>query len=147
MITTRPQSTCEDRPRAVKESGYDRLAMASIGRPAASRRHEQQSPTRQGVEAKGRLHQDDQGAGDQGMMFGTPATTPKSERCRSPRPRLTKRLEIGAQEGLLDFLRPAAKSRSPGVRERQAVAIEQSSVLDQHTRRGKTSPQKRRSST
>jgi S-adenosylmethionine synthetase len=97
---------------------------------------EQQSPDiAQGVDGKGIYTRDEQGAGDQGMMFGYACDDTKE---LMPMPialahRLTRRLAAVRKKGLLDFVRPDGKSQvSVRYENDRAVAIDTVVVSTQH---------------
>jgi S-adenosylmethionine synthetase len=99
---------------------------------------EQQSPDiAQGVDGKGVYTKEDQGAGDQGMMFGY-ACDETSELMPMPimlAHKLARRLSEVRKRGLVDFLRPDGKSQVT-VRydaQNQPVAIDAVVLSTQHT--------------
>jgi S-adenosylmethionine synthetase len=99
---------------------------------------ERQSPDiAQGVDGKGVYTKEDQGAGDQGMMFGY-ACDETTELMPMPiqlAHKLTKRLADVRKKGLVDFLRPDGKSQVT-VRydaNNQPVAIDTVVLSTQHT--------------
>jgi S-adenosylmethionine synthetase len=138
-ITT---STYVDMPRivreTVKEIGYTHSDMGfdykTCGVLSAI---EQQSPDiAQGVDGKGVYTKEDQGAGDQGMMFGYACDETKE---MMPMPialahRLARRLAFVRKKGILDFVRPDGKSQvSVRYENDRPVGIETVVVSTQHT--------------
>jgi S-adenosylmethionine synthetase len=98
---------------------------------------EQQSPDiAQGVDGKGVYTRDEQGAGDQGMMFGFASDDTKE---LMPMPialahRLTRRLATVRKKNILDFVRPDGKSQVTVRYENDApVAIDTVVVSTQHS--------------
>jgi S-adenosylmethionine synthetase len=98
---------------------------------------EQQSPDiAQGVDGKGVYTKDEQGAGDQGMMFGFACDDTKE---LMPAPiayahRLAKRLAHVRKKGILDFVRPDGKTQvSVKYVDDRPVAIDTVVVSTQHT--------------
>jgi S-adenosylmethionine synthetase len=97
---------------------------------------EQQSPDiAQGVDGKGVYTKDDQGAGDQGMMFGYACDETKEF---MPMPialahRLSRRLASVRKKGTLDWVRPDGKSQvSVRYEDDQPVAIDTVVISTQH---------------
>src|SRR5262252_7126472 len=98
---------------------------------------EQQSPDiAQGVDGKGVYTKDEQGAGDQGMMFGFACDDTKE---LMPAPiayahRLAKRLAHVRKKGILDFVRPDGKTQvSVKYIDDRPVAIDTVVVSTQHS--------------
>src|SRR3954466_9200998 len=98
---------------------------------------EQQSPDiAQGVDGKGVYSKDEQGAGDQGMMFGFACDDTKE---LMPAPiayahRLAKRLAAVRKKGILDFVRPDGKTQvSVKYVDDKPVAIDTVVVSTQHS--------------
>ncbi len=138
-ITT---SAYVDMPKIVRETvreiGYDGSVMGfdwkTCGVLVAI---EQQSPDiAQGVDGKGVYTKDDQGAGDQGMMFGYACDDTKE---LMPMPialahRLTRRLANVRKKGILDFVRPDGKSQvSVRYENDKPVAIDAVVISTQHS--------------
>jgi S-adenosylmethionine synthetase len=118
----------------VKEIGYDdaKLKFNSDSFDYICRIHEQSPDISQGV-TQGEGLYDEQGAGDQGMMFGY-ATNENEEMLPSPiaySHRLLKRLESVRKQGDIDYLRPDAKSQV-SVKYRQGRPEEITSVVVSH---------------
>jgi S-adenosylmethionine synthetase len=98
----------------VGDIGYDdpQLKFSRDNFDYICRIHEQSPDISQGV-SKGEGLYDEQGAGDQGMMFGY-ATDENREMLPSPiaySHRLLKRLEVARIAGDIDYLRPDAKAQ------------------------------------
>ena len=98
---------------------------------------EQQSPDiAQGVDGKGVYTRDDQGAGDQGMMFGYACDETKE---MMPAPialahRLSRRLAYVRKKGILDFVRSDGKSQvSVRYENDRPVAIDTVVISTQHS--------------
>jgi S-adenosylmethionine synthetase len=98
---------------------------------------EQQSPDiARGVDGQGVYTKDDQGAGDQGMMFGYACDETRE---MMPMPialahRLTRRLALVRKKGLLPFVWPDGKSQvSVRYEDDRPVAIDTVVVSTQHT--------------
>jgi S-adenosylmethionine synthetase len=138
-ITT---ETYVDMPRIVRETikeiGYSHSDMGfdykTCGVLSAI---EQQSPDiAQGVDGKGVYSKDEQGAGDQGMMFGFACDDTKE---LMPAPiayahRLAKRLAHVRKKGILDFVRPDGKTQvSVKYVDDKPVAIDTVVVSTQHS--------------
>src|SRR5262249_42088883 len=98
---------------------------------------EQQSPDiARGVAGHGIYTKDDQGAGDQGMMFGYACDETRE---LMPMPialahRLTRRLAVGRKKGIVDFIWPDGKSQvTVRYAEERPVAIDTVVLSTQHT--------------
>jgi S-adenosylmethionine synthetase len=120
--------------RVVKEIGYDdaRLKFYSDSFDYICRIHGQSPDISQGV-TQGEGLYDEQGAGDQGMMFGY-ATSESKEMLPVPiaySHRLLKRLETVRKNGEIGYLRPDAKSQV-SVRYREGRPVEITSVVVSH---------------
>src|SRR4051794_4571810 len=137
-ITT---ETYVDMPRIVRETikeiGYSHSDMGfdykTCGVLSAI---EQQSPDiAQGVDGKGVYTKDEQGAGDQGMMFGYACDDTRE---MMPAPiayahRLAKRLATVRKKGTLDWLRPDGKTQvSMRYENDRPVAVDTVVVSTQH---------------
>jgi S-adenosylmethionine synthetase len=143
MIAGEITTTCYvDMPKivreTVKEIGYTHSDMGfdykTCGVLSAI---EQQSPDiAQGVDGKGVYTKDEQGAGDQGMMFGYACDDTKE---LMPAPiayahRLAKRLAHVRKKGILDFVRPDGKTQvSVRYENDRPVGIDTVVVSTQHT--------------
>ena len=139
-ITT---STYVDIPRivrgVVKDIGYDHSDKGFDYQTCAvlTAIEQQSADIAQGVDGKGVYSPDEQGAGDQGMMFGfacddTPELMPMPIALAH---RLTHRLTAVRKSGQLDFLRPDGKSQvSVRYEDNRPVAVEAVVVSSQHHR-------------
>jgi len=118
----------------VKEIGYDdaKLKFCSDSFDYICRIHSQSPDISQGV-TRGEGLYDEQGAGDQGMMFGY-AAGESEEMLPSPiaySHRLLKRLETVRKQGEIRYLRPDAKSQV-SVRYRDGRPVEITLVVVSH---------------
>jgi S-adenosylmethionine synthetase len=121
---------------AVKEIGYEGSQMGFDWQTCAVLvAVEQQSPDiAQGVDGRG-IEKGEQGAGDQGMMFGyacddTPELMPMPIALAH---RLTKRLATVRKKKVLDFVRPDGKSQvSVRYEDDRPVAVETVVISTQH---------------
>ncbi|HEY7956604.1 MAG: methionine adenosyltransferase [Polyangia bacterium] len=143
MVAGEITTTCYvDLPKVVRETvkeiGYTHSDMGfdykTCGVLSAI---EQQSPDiAQGVDGKGVYSKDEQGAGDQGMMFGFASDDTKE---LMPAPiayahRLAKRLAHVRKKGILDFVRPDGKSQvSVRYENDRPVGIDAVVVSTQHS--------------
>ena len=138
-ITT---STYADMPHIIRETvkdiGYSASSMGfDWGTCAVLTAIEQQSPDiAQGVEGRGVYTKKDQGAGDQGMMFGyacdqTPELMPMPIMLAH---KLTRRLTRVRKAGKVDFLRPDGKSQvSVRYQNDMPVAVDTVVISTQHS--------------
>jgi S-adenosylmethionine synthetase len=121
----------------VRDIGYDSSEMGfDYQTCAVMTAIEQQSPDiARGVDGQGVYTKDDQGAGDQGMMFGYACDDTRE---LMPAPialahRLTRRLAVVRKKGILDFIWPDGKSQvTVRYENERPVAIDTVVISTQH---------------
>ncbi len=121
----------------VKDIGYDQDGFSYYGADVEVLLHGQSPDIAMGVDAKKKKSGEEEGAGDQGMMFGFACTESEVYEKGSfmPAPiyfahKILKVLSEKRRSGALFDLQPDAKSQVPEIRRRRTGRLHQSGGLD-----------------